>query len=224
MTHGHELRIEPWSRALVDGVPGLDETAPRERADLAVLTYCADERPLRGLAALIDWRLSGALSRLLRSGFCTGAAGETLLMPGRRGLPAARMILAGLGPSGELTAARARATAHALVGVIGRLCPRDVLLSLPGQAGDRELAEALLVGVVEGLGGSVPTRARPLGDDDGELGPAQRVAPMRLPGHTSGGLARAEGDVCRWWVVADPRTVGRLRRVLEGPLRAAASG
>ncbi len=193
----------------------------RMRADLAVLAYCTDERPLRGLAALIDWRLSGGLSKLLRSGYCTGAAGEAVLMPARCGLPAERMLLAGLGAASDLTPARARGAAHALVRVALRLSPRDVVVALPACASDREIAEGLLVGVVEGLGGSVPTRGRMLGDEDGEVGP---VAPIRLPGHSIPGGIRPENDVCRWWVVADPRTEGRLRRVLEGPLRAAASG
>jgi len=33
-----------------------------------------------------------------------------------------------------------------------------------------------------------------------------------------------EPDVCRWWVVADPRHEARLRRLLDGPPRAAEPG
>jgi hypothetical protein len=33
-----------------------------------------------------------------------------------------------------------------------------------------------------------------------------------------------EPDVCRWWVVADPRHEARLRRLLDGPPRAADPG
>src|SRR6266446_3210351 len=39
------------------------------------------ERPLTGLAGLVDWRLSGRLSRLIRAGLVIGAAGEALLTP-----------------------------------------------------------------------------------------------------------------------------------------------
>lgn len=35
--------------------------------------------------------------------------------------------------------------------------------------------------------------------------------------NTSGGV----GDTAQWWVIADPRHVARLRRVLDGPPRAA---
>jgi Cytosol aminopeptidase family, N-terminal domain len=64
------------------------------------LALFTDERPLRGMAGLADWRLGGRLSRLLKSGRMTGRTGEvTLLPPSRRRLPFERLILFGLGES-----------------------------------------------------------------------------------------------------------------------------
>ena len=42
-----------------------------------------DERPVHGVAGLCDWRLGGRISKILASGFFSGALGEVLLVPGR---------------------------------------------------------------------------------------------------------------------------------------------
>ena len=47
--------------------------------DALVVPLWADVRPLRGAAGLLDWRLNGRLSQLLREGRLLGAAGEKLL-------------------------------------------------------------------------------------------------------------------------------------------------
>jgi len=44
--------------------------------ELCVCPIWSDERPVRGFAGLIDWRLGGRLSGLLKSGFVTGELGE----------------------------------------------------------------------------------------------------------------------------------------------------
>jgi hypothetical protein len=69
-------------------------------SDALALAFFTDERPLRGAAGLVDWRLCGRLSRLLRAGKLTGGRGETTIVPpaGRR-LPFPRLILFGLGDS-----------------------------------------------------------------------------------------------------------------------------
>lgn len=55
----------------------------------ALALFLGPERPLQGLAGLADWRLAGALSRVLRQGHFEGRSGEQLLLPsqGRLGLP-----------------------------------------------------------------------------------------------------------------------------------------
>lgn len=69
-------------------------------APALVLSLFTDERPLRGVAGLADWRLGGRLSRLLKAGRMTGRSGEvTLLPPSRRRLPFERLVLFGLGES-----------------------------------------------------------------------------------------------------------------------------
>jgi hypothetical protein len=61
---------------------------------LAVLV--GPERPLQGLAGLVDWRLCGALTRTLQGGLYLGAPDEALLVPTGGRLPAARVVALGL--------------------------------------------------------------------------------------------------------------------------------
>jgi hypothetical protein len=67
------------------------------RCDGIALFVGHGERPLQGLAGLCDWRLCGALSRVVRSGFFQGTLGEVLLMPGGRRIPSARVFIFGAG-------------------------------------------------------------------------------------------------------------------------------
>jgi hypothetical protein len=231
------VRVEPLTRDVVDGVlvpgagPGV-EPSPPTRTDLALVAYFEDERPLRGLAAFLDWRAGGKLSRLLRSGWCTGRAGEAVLLPGARGLPSDRIVLLGLGPLRAFDAVTARAAAAAAVELVMKLLPRDVLFAMPGLAEDREIVECVFAGIVLALGG---TPRIPNDDDDDESIHARAdpapdsaetpAAPAAAPEPTEPEVpASGVGDArtpCRWWVIAEPRHVGRLRRVLEGPPRAA---
>jgi hypothetical protein len=181
------LHLVALSRELLEGVQPEPEAA-RHRCDLAVIPYFEDERPLAGLAGYVDWRCSGALSDLLRAGFCSGRTGEAVLLPGRRTLPATRWVLLGLGTSAAFTAARAAEAATRIVEVASKMGPRDVLLAMPGRATERGVVEAVFGGVAAGL------------------------------------YARWDPDpsaAVPWWVVVDGRHLARLRRVLEGPPRAA---
>lgn len=71
------------------------------QAESLCLFVADDERPLRGLAGLIDWRLAGGLSRYLRNGLVTGHLNDALLtMPGPR-VPFQKMFIFGVGKSGQ---------------------------------------------------------------------------------------------------------------------------
>src|SRR5690606_19534990 len=61
--------VEPLERAVLDGVREFEADPGRTRVELGLVPVFADERPLVGLAGLIDWRSSGRLSAVLRSGF-----------------------------------------------------------------------------------------------------------------------------------------------------------
>ena len=187
--------VEPLGRALLSGVPAfVEEGEPPRRCsiDLGIVPLFSDERPLTGLAGFFDWRSSGMLSRLLRTQWCTGGLGETVLMPARRTLPVARIVVFGLGRSALFDAQEARRAASAMVAVAQRLSPRDVMLAMPGKGQERAIVEAVF-----------------------------DAALTALRAHGSEGEA-SDARAREWWVIADPRHVARLKRVLDGPPRAAA--
>ena len=71
-----------------------------------VVTCYQNERPLAGLAGLLDWRFHGALSRCLRQGAFSGKPGECVYFPVTRHLQGGstqviHLILAGCGHSTE---------------------------------------------------------------------------------------------------------------------------
>jgi hypothetical protein len=90
---------------------------PFERiaADLAIAGFFSDERPLRGPAGRADWRLCGAVSKLIEQNRLKGNLDDALLMPSSDRLYAPRVLLIGLGRRSrfDLRAAR-RATREAV--------------------------------------------------------------------------------------------------------------
>ncbi len=227
--------VEDLTRRLLDGVPNAQ--GELRRADLGLLPVFVDERPLLGLSGLVDWRTSGALTAMLRSGMCTGEYGERLLMPGRRTLPVDRILIYGLGLSSEFDATRADAVGQRIVGIARDLDARDVVFAVPSALAKRDASEALFSAVAHGLSSSPPVAAfAPPARDPVEppapiAGPAAEEAPEprpQAPQGTVSGLMRAEPvsppEPARWLVVADARLVQRLRRLLSGPPRAAGAG
>lgn len=109
-----------------------------------------DERPLRGNAGFVDWRLGGELSRQLQSGFASGATGEALLLPAQRPFAAARILLFGLGPAESTGRVLQRAFAVGATKLLGLRTPL-ALLALPA-AVDVELdGEFVLRGCLQAL-------------------------------------------------------------------------
>jgi hypothetical protein len=104
-------------------------------AEGIALFIAKDERPLRGLAGLCDWRLCGALSRVVHSGFFAGAPGEALLMPGKGRLPAAKVFALGLGARTDTVG---RAILRKTFEVCGRAGVRSLALSLDSLPIERE--------------------------------------------------------------------------------------
>lgn len=94
------------SRALEIGI----ETRPLERVggDVLVVGAFEDDRPLRGGAARVDWRLCGQLSELILAGRISGERGDAVLLPSSGSICAHRVLLVGLGERRRFTLATAR--------------------------------------------------------------------------------------------------------------------
>jgi hypothetical protein len=107
------------------------------KTETLCLPLFVDERPLKGVAGLIDWRLCGRVSELLVSGKLRGDLGEAVLMPARPRLTPERLLWVGTGTRGELDEARFREFVRSLMERLVRLRVRTAGLVLPGRALDR---------------------------------------------------------------------------------------
>lgn len=77
-----------------------EQLLAESKIDALVIAISQSERPLRGLASRIDWKLRGAISRFMKSGAVSGEPGECTLLPIlREGLSGAdepyRLVLIG---------------------------------------------------------------------------------------------------------------------------------
>src|SRR4029079_9563108 len=85
-TPGEQLMID--LRFVARALWRMDEAV----SEAVVCGIWRDERPLTGLACLLDWRLAGRLSRLARQGFLVGDPGEGVVVSSRARLPLAKRV------------------------------------------------------------------------------------------------------------------------------------
>ncbi len=69
---------------------------------LALVFAYRDVRPLKGQAGLLDWRLNGYLSKLIKKHRFSGDWGESLLMPAQGRVGVEELLVLGLGKSSEI--------------------------------------------------------------------------------------------------------------------------
>jgi hypothetical protein len=163
-----QLAALPQTLASLDALPVGD----------LVLFVGTDERPLQGLAGLVDWRLCGGLTRQLRQEFLTGAPGESLLTVPGPYLPAVRRIFVfGAGAWVGKTVADAVALLGPALATLRRAGSEQVAMTPPGwgQLPHGALATAL----VDAAAGAGFTRVVLLAPDAREAeaavrGPAER--------------------------------------------------
>jgi hypothetical protein len=121
------------------GLEGLDALTG---VDALCLFLDEEDRPLPGTAGSGDWRLSGALSRVLKQRFFTGARQDWLLLPSDGRLPIARIFVVGLGARKDLDAGvLGQALANAAQ-VLGKAQVESVALEIPGGGQLDEAAQA----------------------------------------------------------------------------------
>jgi hypothetical protein len=107
----------------------LDETS----AELIACSMWKDERPMRGLAGLLDWRLAGKISKLARESFIEGDLGEVLFVPGRPRLPFDKIIVLGLGTQSAFGDGPFREAVTRLLRTLEGLHVRRAVVELPGR-------------------------------------------------------------------------------------------
>lgn len=122
--------------------------------ELCACTIWSDERPLHGLAGLIDWRLGGRLSALIKSGFVTGEAGEMLLVPGKPNAPFEKVIVLGLGARSAFGDGAFRQAVLRIASALEGMRVRRAVVELPGRAGDVIDPEQAITLTLECVGAS----------------------------------------------------------------------
>lgn len=119
---------------------GLDDLGKAPAEVLACAVF-KDDRPLLGLASLVDWRLAGSLSRLARGGFLAGELGEVVCLPGRPRVPYDKVLVFGLGARAAFgDDVLAHAWRH-MGEVLAGLRVRRAVVEPPGRAGEAISAE-----------------------------------------------------------------------------------
>ncbi len=107
----------------------LDEVS----AEVIACGIYRDARPLAGLAGLLDWRLTGRLSKLAKQGFLVGDVGELLAVPVRPRLPFDKILVAGLGVRSSFGDATFKRVLERMVTALSDLNVKKAVLELPGR-------------------------------------------------------------------------------------------
>jgi hypothetical protein len=81
-----------------------EEALIDHQVDALVVTVSENERPLLGLAGLLDWRFQGAISGCLRAGAITGKLGECVYFPVSKNGQLYKILLLGVGSHESVTA------------------------------------------------------------------------------------------------------------------------
>jgi hypothetical protein len=117
--------------------PDLKKLDQPMAAEVVACCIWKDETPMRGLAGLVDWRLSGRLSALERDGFLLGDAGEVLCVPGRPRLPFDKVLIFGLGERSSFDDDLFRSAVRHVTKVLEGLKVRRAVVELPGRGDER---------------------------------------------------------------------------------------
>jgi len=111
--------------------PSLHVVDTLDDLDAVVCLIPADQRPLPAGIGFLDWRLCGALSRALDSGFFQGTPGEKLLVPSEGRIAPPMIFALGLGAAGSVTALGVEHALSAAVGMLEKAGAEHVALAIP---------------------------------------------------------------------------------------------
>ncbi len=114
------------------------EHLDRLEADTLLLFLPDEEGPFAGFAGLVDWRLTGGLSRYLIKGWLRGEMGKSYLMPAAGRLPVQRLLGIGIGRPGQLDMRSVENLAELAGGKLAAARSTSVACALPGEPTSRD--------------------------------------------------------------------------------------
>jgi hypothetical protein len=100
--------------------------------DVLIVPIWSDVRPLRGAAGLLDWRLCGKISQMIREGRVSGAAGEKLLLVTGR-VPWRRVLGIGAGPSDAFGDGDCKAALQCALDAARGIGAESMAIAIPGR-------------------------------------------------------------------------------------------
>lgn len=106
------------------------------------------QRPPRSTAGLLDYRLAGKASEIIRSGALTGQLGEKVFLKGRPRLPFDKILLYGSGDPASFNPQIYGGLVDMLLETLSQMGVRRAVVELPGRATDLispELAAEILL-------------------------------------------------------------------------------
>jgi hypothetical protein len=117
--------------------------------DALVVPIWTDVRPLRGASGLLDWRLCGRLSQMLREGRFTGTLGEKLLLVSTR-VPWKRILAIGVGASDDFGTEAFRSAVECILSALRGIGAASIAIAPPGRdidaiRADRAMQDLLAV-------------------------------------------------------------------------------
>jgi hypothetical protein len=109
-------------------------SAPPDRVDASalVLGFFRDERPLRGAAGMVDWRLNGYVSRLLAGERLSGEARESTLVATQGRVRPPVVLFVGLGVRAHYGFDRITETLGNVTQKLQKLHIEEFALEVPG--------------------------------------------------------------------------------------------
>ncbi len=117
-----------------DFVSATPQSLDELETEVIVLPFFSDERPLRGAAGLLDWRLCGALSRKLMAGYLDGTFGEKALLTTAPKLKSQWLLLVGLGESAAFDLLVAQRACALIIKALTEAKLSHAALVLPGRS------------------------------------------------------------------------------------------
>ena len=116
-------------RFIAPDLKRLDQIA----TEVLALPLASDERPPRGAAGLVDWRLAGLLSRVMFTEYITGELGEVVLVPGRPKLGFEKILLFGIGRESAFDEGVFETVVNKMLTALEGLKARTAVVDLPGR-------------------------------------------------------------------------------------------